>query len=475
MKTQFDSKRFILFLFVIALFSCINDDEYSIPIAEDAEVILSGEEISFEALRSALDQEIEINGNNLLRFDSDSYISGYVISNDEKGNFFEELIVQDHPTNGNRGIKILLDVSPLYQHFEFGRKIHVKLSGLTVGLSSGQLTLGIRDGNRLGTIPESSMFDFVIRDPEVITIEPVVRKISELSESNLNTYTRLNDVQFNRNEALGEEAITYAGEPSDEFDGERLLESCVENATVIFSTSTFADFKSVKLAQGRGSIEGIFTYNFFGDEFNMVVNDLDGVQLDGTDRCDPIEVDCGVAPASGANILFSDFFETQTKGEPITGDGWTNFIEAGTESWEAYFDAGTNASLGISARIGSFMSGDDSSIGWLITPQLDFSSSEAETLQFKTSNSFADGSTLEVLFSADWNGKNDNIVKATWDLLPAAIIVSDDDFFGDWISSGIVDLSCIEGSGYIAWKYVGSGEEDFDGTYELDEIEIRSE
>jgi hypothetical protein len=56
--------------------------------------------------------------------------------------------------------------------------------------------------------------------------------------------------------------------------------------------------------------------------------------------------------------------------------------------------------------------------------------------------------------------------------LPSAIIVQDDDFFGDWIFSGNVDMSCIEGTGHIAWRYTGSGDPDFDGTYELDEIVV---
>ena len=124
--------------------------------------------------------------------------------------------------------------------------------------------------------------------------------------------------------------------------------------------------------------------------------------------------------------------------------------------------------------MGSFKSGDDSSIGWLITPEIDFENQDGETLSFRTSTSFADGSTLELLFSFDWDGDPANITSATWNILSSAIIVDDDDFFGDWIFSGIVDLSCIEGTGHIAWKYVGSGESDFDGTYELDEIEIRS-
>ncbi len=474
MKTYKKHIRLTALLTLSVILSCVQDDEFNVAEVEIGPIELTGSAITMEAMKDALLQEIAATGNNLLTFDNDVYVAGYVISNDEQGNFFEEIIIQDAATNGSRGVKVLIDANPLFQSFDVGRKVYTRLNGLTLGFNSGQLTLGLRNGNRVGQIPEALMFNFVVRDTLVVTLEPVVRNISELNEDIINTFVRLNDVQFNRNEALGEDALTYAGEETDQFDGERILESCAESSTIVFSTSTFADFKSVKLAPGRGSIEGIFTYNFFGDEFNIVVNSLDGVMLDGTDRCDPIEVDCGVAPTTGDTILFSEFFETQEEGDPISGNGWTNYIEAGTETWEAYFDDGSNASLGISARMGSFMSGDDSSIGWLITPEINFETQKGETLNFRTSNSFADGSTLEVFISADWDGDESTITAATWNLLPSAVLVQDDDFFGDWISSGNVDLSCIEGTGHIAWKYIGSGEEDFDGTYELDEIEIRS-
>jgi hypothetical protein len=315
----------------------------------------------------------------------------------------------------------------------------------------------------------------MLRDDEVETIVPLSIDMSDFIDALTNVYVRLSDVQFNRNDALGANRKTYAAEASDAFDGARILESCATGASAVFSTSTFADFKGQLLPDGRGTMDAILTKNFFGEVFNIVINDPSSIVFESTDRCDPDEVDCGIADTTGSNELFTDFFETQNEGSPIAGNGWTNYSEAGTETWEAYFDDGTNASLGISARVGSYASGDNSTINWLITPEIDFDTQDGETLNFKTSNSFADGSILELFFSSDWDGAEGNITSATWDLLPAAYIVQDDDFFGDWLNSGNVNLSCINGSGYIAWKFVGSGKEEFDGTYELDEIEVHSD
>ncbi len=212
----------------------------------------------------------------------------------------------------------------------------------------------------------------------------------------------------------------------------------------------------------------------FGEEYNLVVNDPDGVIFDQTDRCDPEEIDCGEAGIVGASILFEEFFETQTNNNPIMGNGWTNYLQEGTQAWEAYTSTGQNASLGRSARVDAAFSGDAATIAWLITPEIDFITNTGETLQFRTSNSFADGSRLTALFSSDWDGDVITITNATWEVLSTAEIVEDDDFFGDWIDSGVVDLSCIIDNGHVAFRYNGSGNSNFDGTYELDEIQIRA-
>ncbi|MAP54252.1 DUF5689 domain-containing protein [Altibacter sp.] len=480
MKTANFYKLFTLILALVVVVSCVKDDEFDVPSQEIEPVTIDQTKvIDIATLRDLLEQEINSNGNNILTFnennpDNDKYIVGYVISSDEAGNFFEELVLQNDFQNPNAGVKVLADVNPLFTTYEFGRKVFVKLENLSVAFDSGVLALGVRDGNDVAKIAESNLFDVITRDPEVKEIVPLPLSINDFNAELTNLYIRLNDVQFNRNEVLGADPKTFAAEPDDQFDGERLLESCATGATVVFSTSTFADYKSLLLPTGRGTLDGLLTYNFFGDELNVTVNDPTSINFDSTERCDPMEVNCGLVSSVGSNVLFGDFFETQSTGSPISGNGWTNYIEAGTETWEAYFDDGTNASLGISARMGSFNSGDDASIGWLITPEVNFDAQDGETITFKTSNSFSDGSTLEVLFSSDWDGNPATITSATWSLLSDAYVVEDGEFFGDWFTSGNVDLSCITGSGYIAWKYTGSGEAAFDGTYELDEIEIRS-
>lgn len=467
MKTIKLTHVFAAIIALLTITSCVQDDDFSTPDLTATDPVLDGEVISVSALRNLFLQE----GETVDLTESTQYVEGFVISSDESGNWFEEIIIQDNATAPTAGVRILIDESPLFTYYEIGRKIFVKLGGLHLGESNGVLTLGVT--NNLEKIPAPLQFDYIQRSATVETIVPVETTISNLSEDLENIFIKLTDVQFAKEEVI-DQSLTYAGEPLDEFDGERTIFSCATEQTLILSTSTFANFKSIALPTGRGSISGVLTRNFFGEDFNLAINDRNDVVFDQAERCDPVEIDCGVADAAGSTILFEDFFETQATNSPISGNGWTNYQQEGSETWEAYSSGGQNASLGISARVGSFQSGDDATIAWLITPMLDLQANTGETLQFMTSNSFSDGSTLDLLFSSDWDGTEAGIATATWDVLPAGVIVDDGDFFGDWIDSGIVDLSCIESNGYVAFRYSGSGDADFDGTFELDEIQINA-
>ncbi|PKP27080.1 MAG: hypothetical protein CVU03_00610 [Bacteroidetes bacterium HGW-Bacteroidetes-2] len=467
------NKIFTLLLALVVVTSCVKDDDFDTPnLNFDEPNISTNDIIEISAVAGILAQSSDP----VVTFsETGKFIQGYVISSDEGGNFFKQIIIQDLPENPTRGIKVLVDVSPLFVSYEVGRKVFIKLDGLTVGTSNGVLGLGIRNGNNVARIPFPDRENFILRSNTIAEIVPLPLGIENFTTDKTNLFIRLTDVQFNRNDVLVGTPKTFAAEPADQFDGERIVESCASGSSAILSTSTFASFKGLRLPKERGSLDVILTRDFFDDFFTFYLNTPAGINFDNAERCDPTEVNCGLATTTGTQVLFSDNFETQSVNSPISGNGWTNFIQAGTKPWEAYVDNGANASLGISARCGSFNSGDASTVSWLITPQIALSTATAATIQFKTSNSFSDGSEMQVLFSSDWDGTPANIVNATWDQLSDATLVQDSTPFPDWIFSGIVDLSCIQANGYFAFKYTGSGQAAFDGTFELDEIVINAQ
>jgi hypothetical protein len=465
----------ILFVSVISFNACVESNDIDVPIIRDTPFTPQNPDDIITTIGGVIGQFEQEGG--ILTFETtdsglNTYISGYVVSSDEGGNFFEEIVIQDSPSNPTAGIVVQVDVNPLFTLYEFGRKVYIKVNGLTITESNGVVQLGIRDGNDIEKIPSPLRNEFIIRDTEIATIEPLEVNISDFTEEFENLFIRLNDVQFIREEALADPAITLAAEPLDQFDGERTLESCADNARVVLSTSTFSDFKGLPIPQTRGSIDGILTRDFFDNFFTLVINSPSDINFDNDVRCDPTVLDCGLASAEGTNVLFEDDFETQSAFSPVSGNGWTNYIQEGTESWEAYTSGGTNASQGVSVRMSAFGTDDESNIAWLITPPIDLDGNTGVTFTFETSNSFSDGSTLDLLFSTDWDGTTAGIATATWGIVPSANIVSDTEFFGNWVSSGIVDLSCGEGSNvYFAFRYTGSDtDNDLNGTYELDNI-----
>jgi Family of unknown function (DUF5689) len=457
--------------------SCVDDDDFGIPniTVTDPNITANA---TFQNLVSRYLQAVS-DGDQIAVIEIDEsplFIEGYVVSSDQAGNFFEELIIQnkvDGSTDGadpRLGLNVQINVRGLYQTYEVGRKVYIKMNGLAIGEENGVYTIGKSSGNSIDQLEEFEFRDFVIRDPEVATLTPKIVAIGDLTEADENTLVQFADAQINRNELM----LSYAGEDSDQFDGFRTIESCLSSSTILLQTSTFADFKSVQLPQKRGSIQGVFTRDFGDDNNVLVINSIADIVFDNAERCDPIELDCGLASAQATNNIFADDFQSQSVGSLISGNGWTNYIQEGTEGFEAYTQGGTNSSLGTSCRVGSYNSGDASSIAWLITPAIDLDAQDGETFIFKSSNSFSDGSELELLFSPDWDGIEANITSATWGVIPAAYLVQDSDFFGAWFDSGIVDLSCGTGTIHIAFKYTGSGVAAFDGTFEIDDISIDS-
>lgn len=467
-----------LFVVLALLVGCVDKNDFDLSSLEDIPFVLGENDISVD-INSVISQYNQ--AGEIFTFQSPSnggslYMSGYVISSDEAGNFFEELIIQNSNSEPTAGISIKIDVNPLYIYYEFGRRVWIKLDGLSVAKENGVIQMGYRDGNKLEKIPGPLLLEHLIRDNEVATILPMEVEISEFSDEIENLFIRLNDVQFNRNEVLASSRpFTFAGEASDEFSGERTIESCSNNASVILSTSTFSDFKGLSLPKKRGSVDAILTRDFFDDFYTIIINTPEDINFDNEERCDPIILDCGYANGHGSTILFEEDFSTQLPLSPITGNGWTNSIQSGTVHFEAYTSGGSNASLGISCRIGSYQSGDLNSVAWLISPSIDLDTNTGLTISFQTSNSFADQSKLEFLFSYDWDETENGIATANWGILPSAYIAQDSDSFALWLESGIIDLDCATGTTiYFAFRYTGSGAPDFDGTYEIDNIMISS-
>jgi hypothetical protein len=105
MKTFKLNKIFILLLVMAVVTSCVKDDDFETPDLSIVEPNINADDvISISALAGILAQS----GNPIVTIEeTGKFIEGYVISSDEGGNFFKQLIIQDAPETLQEVLKSL--------------------------------------------------------------------------------------------------------------------------------------------------------------------------------------------------------------------------------------------------------------------------------------------------------------------------------------------------------------------------------
>lgn len=444
------NKIAVLLVSLVVLTGCVKDDNFDVPSGIDGSADYPNSEAVFNPLSGVLGA-FGSNGNEAFTFDAASetvtekYTVGYVVSSDEGGNFYKQLVIQDAPENPTAAIVVQVDKNPMFTQYEFGRKVFVKLNGLTVGEGNGVLQLGRLDGDEIGRIPSTLVQDYIIRTDEVATIVPKEVTISEFSEALESQYIRLNDMQFNSNLVVGN-TTTFASESNDSFDGERLLESCATGGSVVLSTSTFSDFKGLPLPANRGTIDGVLTRDFFDDFYTIYINTPEAINFDNDLRCDP---------------LFEDDFSAGNL------DKWTPYNVTGTQEW--YYNTFGNPDD--SATMSGFSGGAQTNEDWLISLPIDLSNTPSAFLTFQTVKRY-NGNDIEVFYATDYNG-GDPTTDGTWVALSPTLDTNTGSW-SSWTDSGSLDLSAAAGGNvFIAFKYTSTSSAA--ATWEVDNVKVSAE
>lgn len=460
-------KIFIVLITTCIFTTCTSEEDFKIPELIVDEPQVEGTVITIDAILGILGQELEKEGENakVVFENTNNIIEGYVVSSDKASNFFKELILQDKHTNPSSGVRVLIDDNPLFTTYEFGRKVYIKLDGLSLGIKNGIPTLGISEGNDIGAIPSFSIDQIVIRSTEIATIIPLEITLEDFTDTLLNLCVKINTIQFNKNLVLEDNTFTFAAETNDKFDGERIVESCRSGRTTILSTSTFSDFKGLTLPSGQGSFEGILTKNFLGNRYNLVLNDPTGLIFDNKMRCDPTVLECTIE-SEGTVLLFEEDF-TEVKIIDLINSGWSNInINNGKLDYEIG-DFNTNQY----AQITGFRSKESLYEVWLITPEIDLSISTNETLNFDIQAGYDNGNIMEVFVSDNFTG---DPAAATWTKLDVVVPRGPLNAFGNFGPSGPTSLSCVEGVVRIGFRYIG-GDPRATTRYHIDNIKISGE
>ncbi len=459
---------FVLSVLSLALVmsSCVSDDDYNLPDVSVEEPNIPQDKITtFLAVYQRLAQaQNDGDPTAIIPAEEELYIEGYVISSDQSGNFFEELIIQNKTDDSNPsedprlGIRVSVNVSSLYNTYQFGRKVYIKLSGLTIGESNGVLVVAKGEGSQVEQIQAYEYRDIILRGSEVAEITPKVTSIEDLSEADENTLIQLNDAQFHRSQ-LG---MTFAGEASDEFDGFRTLESCATNNTLDLQTSTFADFKSLNIDEGRGSIQGVYSRDF-GDDFSvLIINSRADINFDSDDRCDPNVLECGGAIGT-AQTIFSQNMESVSNISDLEAQGWEQVLVSGSEEFVISSFSGNQY-----AQISGFSSGENEMETWLVTPDINLDGSTDEALTFDLEVAYSNGVILSVLITDSYTG---DVTTTEWTEVDVTIPNVPSNGFGGFNNVGDISIDCLDGDIRVAFKYVGS-DPSATTRYHIDNVEV---
>ncbi len=213
--------------------------------------------------------------------EEDLIIEGYVVSNDQAGNFYKSISIQDKPENPTSAISISIDASNLYTKYEPGRKIYVKLKGLAIGNYFGRLQIAQLNSGEMKGISSFTYQDYLAKSCELADLIPLELEIQNLNESHLDMLISLKEVQFAENQV----GLSYADPNSGRSIDRKLIgfnSSCEKTGQVNIRTSGFADFKNYDLPQGKGTIQGVLQ-NYYSD-LQLVLRNEEDVILEN-ERC----------------------------------------------------------------------------------------------------------------------------------------------------------------------------------------------
>ncbi|MET2986390.1 DUF5689 domain-containing protein [Aureibaculum conchae] len=264
-------KTFLFFIF-LAIISCVQDDEYSIPkISECNETVLP----PTKTVKDIYNSTTSI----VTKYTEPDVIEAYVTSNDQSGNFFKILHLQT--LDGSRGFSIPVDVADLYTIFNPGRKVSINLQNTYTqlhfeGLEIGNLMVDERTKEEfIGKITATNFKNILVKTCDAVDEEELVQKITlnEITDAHLNTLIELKDVQF-EDAALGK---TLYDTNTDSGGGTNYLIEDISESSIAFRTSAFADFGTTEVPNGNGTIRGVLTK--FSNTYQILIRSIEDVQL----------------------------------------------------------------------------------------------------------------------------------------------------------------------------------------------------
>jgi hypothetical protein len=248
-------------LFILFLFGCVKQNFDTVPEYK----------VNYEANTTIADLKAMYQGTNIM-IDTNLIIKGIVVADDQSGNFYKELYLQDE----TGAINLRLDQAELYFKYPVGRLVYVKCQNLYIGPYQEVMQIGW--GPAVDRIPTTYMSREIVPDISAggTPVEPKLLTLGTLNDDDLGKVIKLENIQF----VDGDLSKTYANGTAH-IDASTTIEDCNGNV-VIIRTSGYSIFANETVAQGNGTMIAIL--GKYGGDYQLKIRTTDELDMNGT-RC----------------------------------------------------------------------------------------------------------------------------------------------------------------------------------------------
>ena len=375
-------------------------------------------------------------------------LSGVVSADDELGNFYRRIVVQDETA----GIQIEFGETSVFNRFPIGSEVYILCAGLTLTNDGGLIQLeGI----------ESALLDNIIcKGSENLEVAPLVATIDELSSVNYSTLVTITNVKFD--DVSVNQGLYFADVNNLQPNFDVKLVSCDNDQIQIeVFTSQYSAFAGELIPSEAGSITGIYSV-YSGDPQFLIIDPAD---INFT------EDRCGNVDYKVVDSVDEDFDATSSNNNDISIDGWGSIVSQGNRVWR-----GKEFSENVYAQATAFGDSQELMETWLVTPGVYLDNQMVLNFDSQVGFPVAGHDGLKVYYSTDYSGPF-SFASSTWIELSGNISDSNSDSF-NWLNSGDILLPVLDGkTAVVAFEYKGSGENGNNqtSTYGIDNVKIQAQ
>ncbi len=373
----------------------------------------------------------------LTQITGDFMIKGKVTANDETGNLYKYVYVED----ATGGIRVNINKTNLYQdaRFKVGKELIISLKNLYIGNVNGELQLGQPFSGNVGQIAEVDVYKFFFDSGSGITpVVPTERTISQLTTADVGRWIKIKDLQF-INADLGK---PYAAGTTTN----RTLENC-SGQTILLRTSNFASFAGTEIDGGKGDVYAILSYYAPTNQYQLWITNLLGADLDNA-RCD------GTIPPK---TIFNEGFSGALT------DNWTTKSVTGAQIWNIQNFGNPAPCVVMNGFSGTSQVNED----WMVSKAINLSGYTSAYFSFDSDVRYT-GNAIEVMVTKNYTG---DPATTTWTAM-TPVLDTNSAAFNTWTSSGSLNLNAFVGQNvYIAFKYTSTATAA--ATWEIDNIKVK--